>query len=69
MAGAGRNDTVVRYSLADTAAPLAVAHSTYDSLPTAEQDAVPTDTELAELAGTALTQLASQSDSHGAPSS
>ncbi len=47
---AGRNDNVVRYSLANTTAPLAVADYTYDTLPAAVRDAVPTDTQLTALA-------------------
>jgi predicted nuclease of restriction endonuclease-like (RecB) superfamily len=54
---AGRNDNVVRYSLAGTTAPLAVADYTYDALPASARDAVPTDTELATAAGAVLTQL------------
>ncbi len=54
---AGRNDNVVRYSLAGSTAPLAVADYTYDALPAAARAAVPTDTELAAAADTALTQL------------
>jgi len=42
----GRNDRVGRYSLAGTAAPLAVA--TYDALPPAIQDVLPSTDELAE---------------------
>jgi len=41
-----RNDRVVRYSLAGSAAPLAVA--TYDALPPSIQDVVPSTDELAE---------------------
>ncbi|MGI8682718.1 MAG: PDDEXK nuclease domain-containing protein [Mycobacteriales bacterium] len=43
---AGRNDNVVRYALASATAPMAVADYTYDSLPAAVRDSVPTDTEL-----------------------
>jgi len=52
---AGRNDNVVRYSLANTTAPLAVADYTYDSLPAHERDAVPTARQLTDLASRALT--------------
>ena len=52
---AGRNDNVVRYSLANTTAPLAVADYTYDSLPAHERDAVPTARQLTDLAKRALT--------------
>lgn len=44
---AGRNDNVVRYSLAGTTAPLAVANYTYDTLPDPIRALVPTDSELA----------------------
>lgn len=44
---AGRNDNVVRYSLAGTTAPLAVANYTYDTLPDPIRELVPTDSELA----------------------
>jgi hypothetical protein len=54
---AGRNDNVVRYSLAGTTAPLAVADYTYDALPASARDAVPADTELATAAGAILTEL------------
>ena len=43
---AGRNDNVVRYSLAGTTAPLAVANYTYDSLPEQVRELVPTDEQL-----------------------
>ncbi len=61
---AGREDNVVRYSLADITAPLAVADITaplavadytYDSLPAHERDAVPTARQLTDLASRALT--------------
>jgi len=42
----GRNDNTVLYSLANSAAPLAVASYTYDLLPSAVRDALPTDAEL-----------------------
>ncbi len=51
---AGRNDNVVRYSLANTTAPLAVADYTYDTLPAHERDAVPTARQLTDLAARAL---------------
>ena len=38
---ADRNDTVVRYSLGATNAPMAVASYTYDDLPAAERQALP----------------------------
>ena len=61
---AGRNDNVVRYSLAGTNQPLAVADYTYDTLPQAARDAVPTDTELAAAAGAAFTDLARTAGPH-----
>jgi predicted nuclease of restriction endonuclease-like (RecB) superfamily len=51
---AGRNDNVVRYALANTTAPLAVADYTYDTLPAQERDAVPTASQLTDLAAGAL---------------
>ncbi len=53
-----RNDSVVRYSLAGTTTPLAVAGYTYDTLPASARTAVPTDTELATAAGAVLDQYA-----------
>jgi len=50
---AGRNDNVVRYSLANTAAALAVADYTYDTLPAHERD-VPTARQLTDLAARAV---------------
>ena len=43
----GRNDTLVRYALAGTPAPLAVADYIYDSLPPQERSGLPTAAELA----------------------
>ena len=54
---AGRNDNVVRYSLAGTTAPLAVADYTYDTLPAPVRELVPTDDELASAVGEILTDL------------
>jgi len=54
---AGRNDNVVRYSLAGTSAPLAVADYTYDALPASARGAVPTDAELASAVDAALAEL------------
>ena len=51
---AGRNERVVRYSLAGAAAPLAVAGYTYDALPPALRDLIPTDDELTDALGSAL---------------
>ncbi len=53
---AGRNERVVRYSLAGSTAPLAVAGYTYAALPAGARDAVPTDAELATALGSALTE-------------
>ncbi len=57
---AGRNDNVVRYSLAGSTAPLAVADYSYDALPPAARAAVPTDIELDDAAGIALGSARSQ---------
>ncbi len=38
---AGRNDSVVRYSLAGASAPLAIADYTYDTLPAHERGLLP----------------------------
>ena len=54
---AGRNDNVVRYALAGVNQPLAVADYTYDTLPSAARDAVPSENELTTAAGAALEQL------------
>ena len=51
---AGRSDNVVRYSLAGTRQPLAVAEYTYDSLPATVRELLPTEAELAAAADTAL---------------
>lgn len=51
---AGRSDSVVRYSLAGSAVPLAVADYTYDALPAAVREVVPT-------AGALLAAVASES--------
>jgi predicted nuclease of restriction endonuclease-like (RecB) superfamily len=59
-----RNDSVVRYSLAGSTTPLAVAGYTYDTLPPSARTAVPTDTELAAAAGAILDQHA---ESHRPP--
>ncbi|MCK0517391.1 PDDEXK nuclease domain-containing protein [Williamsia sp. DF01-3] len=57
---AGRNDQVVRYSLAGTTAPLAVADYTYDTLPAPVRELVPTDDDLATAVAETITNL----DSH-----
>ena len=59
---AGRNDSVVRYSLAGSTAPLAVADYTYDALPPAARASVPTETELTDAAGAALDQLTANAE-------
>ena len=51
---AGRNDNVVRYALASATAPLAVADYTYDTLPPAVQEAVPSSEQLGTAAAAAL---------------
>jgi len=43
----------VRYSLANSTAPLAVASYTYDALPSAVRDALPTDAEITTALGAA----------------
>lgn len=55
---AGRNDSVVRYSLAGTSQPLAVADYTYDTLPPTERLVVPSEVELTEAADAAFEDLA-----------
>ncbi len=52
---AGRNDSVVRYALAGSTAPMAVADYTYDTLPAAVRDSVPTDIELDRAVTAAFT--------------
>ena len=47
----------MRYALAGSTAPLAVADYTYDALPPAARAAVPTEAELADATGAALDQL------------
>lgn len=54
---AGRNDQVVRYSLAGTTAPLAVADYTYDTLPAPLRELVPTDDDLATAVAETITKL------------
>lgn len=54
---AGRNDNVVRYSLAGTTAPLVVANYTYDTLPEPVRSLVPTDNELATAVDATWTEL------------
>jgi YhcG PDDEXK nuclease domain len=49
-----RNDTLVRYALANAPAPLAVANYTYDTLPPAERAALPPAEELAAALAAAL---------------
>lgn len=44
---AGRNARVVRYALGNTAQPMAVSTYTYDTLPVAEQQALPAADEVA----------------------
>ncbi|MGJ3510143.1 PDDEXK nuclease domain-containing protein [Enemella sp. A6] len=54
---AGRNDNVVRYSLAGTNQPLAVADFNYDALPKSLREVLPTEAELSAAAGEALSQV------------
>ncbi|PZS25785.1 MAG: DUF1016 domain-containing protein [Pseudonocardiales bacterium] len=51
---AGRNERVVRYALSGTTAPMAIADYTYDTLPAAEQTALPAAAELTAVLETAL---------------
>ena len=55
---AGRNDNVVRYALASATAPLAVADYTYDTLPPAVQEAVPSSEQLGTAVAAALSAQA-----------
>ena len=57
---AGRNDSVVRYALANTRAPLAVADYTYESLPLALREALPSNEQLQAIATGSISL-------HGAP--
>jgi len=52
---AGRNDNVVRYALASATAPLAVADYTYDTLPPAVREALPSTEQLDTAVNAALT--------------
>ncbi|WP_094275944.1 PDDEXK nuclease domain-containing protein [Rhodococcus sp. OK302] len=61
---AGRNDNVVRYSLAGTTAPLAVADYTYETLPSPIRDLVPTDDEIAAAVEATVSELDSQIPDH-----
>jgi predicted nuclease of restriction endonuclease-like (RecB) superfamily len=54
---AGRNDQVVRYSLAAATSPLAVADYTYDTLPDAARASVPTEVELTQAVGSTLATI------------
>lgn len=54
---AGRNDNVVRYSLAGTTAPLAVADYTYETLPSPVRELVPTDDEIAAAVEATVSEL------------
>jgi len=53
---AGRNDNVVRYSLAGASAPLAVADYTYDTLPERERELLPTAAQLQTVVAAAAAQ-------------
>ncbi|MGZ4516721.1 MAG: PDDEXK nuclease domain-containing protein [Mycobacteriaceae bacterium] len=57
---AGRNDNVVRCSLAGGSAPSAVADYTYDALPASIRDAVPTAAELVTAVDATLAELEDQ---------
>lgn len=54
---AARNERAVRYSLARTSSPLAIAGYRYTELPPAEQAALPGEAELVELVGNALAHV------------
>jgi predicted nuclease of restriction endonuclease-like (RecB) superfamily len=54
---AGRNDNVVRYSLASSSAPLAVADYTYDALPASVRDAVPSADQLVAAVDETLAEI------------
>jgi predicted nuclease of restriction endonuclease-like (RecB) superfamily len=60
---ASRNDSVVRYSLAGATSPLAVAGYTYDSLPEAVRELVPSDEQLGTAIKATLTDTACATDS------
>jgi predicted nuclease of restriction endonuclease-like (RecB) superfamily len=65
---AGRNDNVVRYALANTTAPLAVADYTYDTLPPAVRDALPTTEQLQALTSDTLhSHRTTDDNSHDSP--
>jgi hypothetical protein len=59
---ASRNDSVVRYSLAAATSPLAVAGYTYDTLPAAVRELVPTDEQLGTAITATFTDAASVTD-------
>ncbi|RMB57072.1 PDDEXK nuclease domain-containing protein [Tessaracoccus antarcticus] len=61
----GRNDSVVRYSLASTTQPLAVADYTYDTLPATIQELLPDEAQLADAAHTALEHAPNDTHSNG----
>lgn len=65
---AGRNDSVVRYALASATAPLAVADFTYDMLPLAIREALPSSQQLADTATGALNAAAALSAGSPSPS-
>jgi len=64
---AGRSDSLVRYTLAGSTAPLAIANYTYNTLPPAARAAVPPDIQLANAAGVALNQLTANPDTVAGP--
>lgn len=61
---AGRNDNVVRYSLAGTQQPIAVADYTYDALPATLRELLPTEAELSAATDTTLTTFAESPPPH-----
>ncbi len=59
---AGRNDSVVRYALAGSSQPLAVADYTYDTLPRGLREAIPSEADLSSAADAAYDDLRAAHD-------
>ncbi|MCE7483545.1 PDDEXK nuclease domain-containing protein [Microbacterium sp. NPDC076768] len=64
----GKNESVVRYALRGTTQPMAISTYTYDSLPTAEQEALPDADQLTHALG-ALVELTEPEDATNQPES
>ncbi|WP_154796250.1 PDDEXK nuclease domain-containing protein [Occultella kanbiaonis] len=65
---AGRNDSVVRYALAGSNQPLAVADYTYDTLPRGLREAIPSEADLSSAADAAYDDLrAAHDQDHSGP--